>query len=102
MHLERVVDFEADFVDGGSVNCCCILPTGHLVTGGDDASIRVWDFDIGDNGWRVIVSLCLFPCRRTAWFILSFFIFNRRIKRLNYEATVVLSCHLDSIQLIVW
>ena len=40
--LERVVDFKADFSEDGSVNCACILPSGHIVTGGDDGVCRLW------------------------------------------------------------
>ena len=40
--LNRVADFKADFSKGGSVNCACILPSGHIVTGGDDGLCRLW------------------------------------------------------------
>ena len=40
--LSRVADFKADFSKGGSVNCACILPSGHIVTGGDDGLCRLW------------------------------------------------------------
>lgn len=40
--LKRVVDFQADFSEDGSVNCACILPSGHVVTGGDDGICRLW------------------------------------------------------------
>ena len=42
MILKRVVDFKADFSEDGSVNCACILPSGHIVTGGDDGICRLW------------------------------------------------------------
>lgn len=40
--LTRVTDFKADFSEDGSVNCACILPSGHIVTGGDDGICRLW------------------------------------------------------------
>ena len=41
--FDRVLDFEADFkAEDASVNCCCIVPTGHVVTGGDDGICRIW------------------------------------------------------------
>jgi WD40 repeat protein len=40
--LKRVADFKADFSEDGSVNCACILPSGHIVTGGDDGICRLW------------------------------------------------------------
>ena len=40
--MTRVVDFKADFSEDGSVNCACILPSGHVVTGGDDGICRLW------------------------------------------------------------
>jgi hypothetical protein len=42
MVLKRVADFKADFSKQGSVNCACILPSGHIVTGGDDGVCRLW------------------------------------------------------------
>jgi hypothetical protein len=39
--LNRVADFKADFSEDGSVNCACILPSGHIVTGGDGIC-RLW------------------------------------------------------------
>ena len=61
MILKRVVDFQADFSEDGSVNCACILPSGHIVTGGDDGICRLWavgfitdkDSDSKDKIWRV-------------------------------------------------
>lgn len=40
--LKRVVDFKADFSEDGCVNCACVLPSGHIVTGGDDGICRLW------------------------------------------------------------
>ena len=59
--LKRVVEFKADFSADGSVNCACILPSGHLVTGGDDGICRLWaigyiadkDSKIVEKVWRV-------------------------------------------------
>ena len=40
--LRKNVEFKADFSSGGIVTCACILPSGHIVTGGDDGICRLW------------------------------------------------------------
>ena len=42
IELSRVTDFKADFSQDGSVNCAVVLPSGHIVTGGDDGVCRLW------------------------------------------------------------
>jgi WD domain, G-beta repeat len=56
LELNRVVDFRADFSKGGSVNCACVLPSGHIVTGGDDGVCRLWAVGYNKNkskDWQV-------------------------------------------------
>jgi len=54
IELKRVTEFKANFSEDGSVNCAAVLPSGHIVTGGDDGVCRLWAVTINKSHiWQV-------------------------------------------------
>ena len=54
----RLVEFKAGFgatEDDSGVNCSCITASGHIVTGGEDGSVRLWEvsFEKGSGACTV-------------------------------------------------
>jgi WD40 repeat protein len=54
VQLKKMSEFKADFSTGGTVTCACILPSGHMVTGGDDGICRLWAINVSKKtSWSV-------------------------------------------------
>jgi WD40 repeat protein len=54
VQLKKMSEFKADFSSGGMVTCACILPSGHMVTGGDDGVCRLWAINVSKkSSWSV-------------------------------------------------
>ena len=54
VQLKKMAEFKADFSSGGTVTCACILPSGHIVTGGDDGICRLWAINVSKkSSWSV-------------------------------------------------
>jgi WD40 repeat protein len=53
LKFKRLTEFKADFSVDGSVNCGCILPSGHIVTGGDDGVCRLWAVTNKSDAWQI-------------------------------------------------
>ena len=43
LYFTQVGEFVADFATEASVNCSIIIPSGMIITGGDDSICRIWD-----------------------------------------------------------
>lgn len=54
VQLKKMSEFKADFSKDGTVTCACILPSGHMVTGGDDGICRLWAINVSKkSSWSV-------------------------------------------------
>jgi WD40 repeat protein len=53
-----LADFQADFSLNPLINSCVLLPSGHIISGGDDGICRVWSVDVPssdkrDDSWTI-------------------------------------------------
>lgn len=57
LYFTQVGEFVADFATEASVNCSIIIPSGMIITGGDDSICRIWDVDTSNKNWEITLSV---------------------------------------------
>ena len=57
LSFTQVGEFVADFATEASVNCSVIVPSGMIITGGDDSICRVWEIASYDLNWEITLNV---------------------------------------------
>jgi len=56
-NFNQVGEFQADFADDAAVNCSIIIPSGMIITGGDDGICRIWEVDSSEKVWKITMDV---------------------------------------------
>ena len=54
-NFNQVGEFQADFAEDAAVNCSIIIPSGMIITGGDDGICRIWDVNSSEKVWKITI-----------------------------------------------
>lgn len=49
IRISRLIQFQAELETESSLNCCCILPSGGIVTAGDNGNCKIWSCSIDEK-----------------------------------------------------